>query len=197
MSLESQAEDTASEVSKLSTDTVGGRFEIKLAEMLKGMSSVDGAPDDDNTPAIKAIKLMMPMMLRHIRKADDATIAKFSKYIADNLYWVANGEEATNDDSNPTASDASGHQPEENSARVIDGRFGIGEVDASGVPSSTVSIGESESPDSGSGHKAKIHRRVASKRLASVKAVQEVGPRGETPELDVAAELVDAGEESH
>lgn len=164
-----------------------GRFDIKMRELLSGMATVTSDGTEEMTPAIKAIKLLMPTLLKHLRKADEATIAKFSKMFADGMYWVATGKEIPSDNDAEPASNVERDSIEEISAGTDNGSVGVGEVDSGGVSDSPIFDGLSTVEDSGSGHETEVQGGVDGSWPSGGEIVQEMGSRRSTRKLDASA----------
>ena len=164
-----------------------GRFDIKMRELLSGMATVTSDGSEEMTPAIKAIKLLMPTLLKHLRKADEATIAKFSKMFADGMYWVATGKEIPSDNDAEPTSNAERDSAEEVPAGIDNRGVGVGEIDPIGVSDSPIFDGLSTVEDSGSGHEAEVQGGVDSGGSSGREVVQAVGSRRGARKLDASA----------
>lgn len=167
-----------------------------MRELLSGMATVTSDGTEEMTPAIKAIKMLMPTLLKHLHKADEATIAKFSRMFADGMYWVATGKEIPSDNDAEPTSNVERDSVEEIPAGIDNGSVGVGEVDSVGVSDSPIFDGLSTVADSGSGHKAEVQSGVDSGGPSGGETVQEVGSRRSARKLDASAVKLRPVEES-
>lgn len=174
--------------SKTDDTTVMGRFDIALHELVSSFSTI--AADDNNSESsagVKAIKLMMPMMLKKLRSADEATVSKLTMTFAERMYWVAKGKKISDDQHVESAGDAERDSVAKDAAGPDNWSIGVGEVDSVGVSDSPVCDGLSQVEDSSSGHKATVQGGVDGDRDASGESVQKVGSRRASRKLNVAA----------
>lgn len=165
---------TVSDLSTLRTDTVHGRLELQVQKMLTGWDSSlsEGA---ETPPAIRAARLLLPRLFKHLKDADEEVIKSFCKSFADAMNWVANGDDVV--------TDVGTNLSEEIGEGVASRGDGNGEVDVRGIPDSSVSQGVSESPDSGDRLETPVHGAVAPKRAKRQRVVQTVGSRSVSSEL--------------
>lgn len=152
---------------------------------MSSATTPDGS--EEMTPALKAIKLLMPTMLKHLRKADEATITKLSMTFAEGMYWVSTGKELPSDKHVASANNAERDSVTESATGPDNWSVGIGEVDSIGIPDSAIRVGLPESADSGNRHETEVQGSVDSGGDASGEAVQKVGSRRPSRKLNATA----------
>lgn len=153
-----------------------------MGDVITGIDSTLKDDQSESAPAMKAARLMLPMLLRRTKSVDDAALGSFCLRYAEMLHWIATGKDMSHGDPGPVLD---GHSIEEIGAGSTSGRDGNGEVDSGGVSDTDVRPGEPASQNPGNGLEAEVQGAVRDDGAVSRPAVPLVGPRREARKLNV------------